>query len=390
MYTIQQDRQILNRPQRSQRCGTGKKERPKKRSPRTLAPDFLRHSFTPIIALPEGHISSQEAQAHFYASLRNIESVYKLKKTPLSKRPYPYNIMDAFHWAKEQVDKKNCYTKLFLIENGRFPYCLATATTWDTGYHLYYISFDALLRISRSRRCRKETGLFFSACAYLFQIVEMPSYAAGGMVSSIYEQVWDYKEQEHFEMEEEQDDDTDVPEPAQLNELLAQRMEQEQEFKTAAHEMGCADYFGRKIQKSISHPRNLMTWEHRIKHYRPKDKKGKELLVVSQKLFDLYRQYPDRNFYQQYCARHWYSENDCIMHASEYFSFVWSIDGWLGDQSYQFTNDMSGSYDGIDEPLQYKIYDVPSTREANNLDFEKRLFALVDELSFLLYNYFQL
>jgi hypothetical protein len=141
------------------------------------------------------------------------------------------------------------------------------------------------------------------------------------------------------------------------------------------------------MQKKISHPYHLDAWGNRLERFSPKQDKGVALKQVSEKLLALYRQYPERRFYEQLFSACFFQENDEVMPADEYLSFVWSNDGWLGEQAYQYISDGQGNYNYVQEPLQFKIFDTGEGRMADNLDFEKRLFSLVDELVYSLYQY---
>jgi hypothetical protein len=364
MQTIQQNRSVQQRTERTQGRIKSQRSRLQKCASGTVAHDFLRHSFRPLLVQDE-NVPIIQAEQNFFTSLKNLESAYGLKETPLSLKPYPYNIMEAFQIVKEQVDKASEYEKLFLVRYGEYPYCLATAMAWDTGYHLYYIPFDALLQIMREKKLKNEANMMLSMCSYLSQVAGLPSYAKGDGVNCIYEQLGDWMEQESY------GDD----------------VEEQENQQNAFRELAIAKYYGKKIQKRIDHSFHLSAWEDRIKRYVPKDEKGREVKALAEKLFALYREYPQRQFYEQYQTNHWFSEYDSIMRADEYLSFIWSFDGWLGEQAYQYICDCSDSRDGMEEPLQFKIYDEPLGRMPENLDFEKRLFILVDELAYLINNY---
>jgi hypothetical protein len=188
MQALRQNREILPFDQRYQRRLKVHRTAPEKRSCRTIADDFLNRGFQQVILGTDLLKSQKTAEAHFFASLGHICMAYGLPGFPESDLPYPLNIKTAFELVKAEVDKKSDYEKLFLVENGEYPFCLATAMPWSTGHTLYFIPLQQVMRLLyRGKKCRAEAEIILSAYAYLMQVAKVPSYTKGGSLYGVYD-----------------------------------------------------------------------------------------------------------------------------------------------------------------------------------------------------------
>lgn len=72
----------------------------------------------------------------------------------------------------------------------------------------------------------------------------------------------------------------------------------------------------------------------------------------------------------------------------KYISFISATKGWLYESIEESINNEFNEYGSMDEPMILQRFDGNEI-QGNSLDFETRLFALLDDLCALLYNYKQ-
>ncbi len=70
----------------------------------------------------------------------------------------------------------------------------------------------------------------------------------------------------------------------------------------------------------------------------------------------------------------------------KYISFISHTKGWLYENLAQSINNEFNEYAEMQEPTICKRFDTKAVTK-NTLDFENRLFALLDDICDLLYNY---
>ena len=71
----------------------------------------------------------------------------------------------------------------------------------------------------------------------------------------------------------------------------------------------------------------------------------------------------------------------------KYVSFSADGKGWLNENLKQCVNTELQEYGQMEEPIITKIFKGKEIASNNNLDFENRLFALLEELAYLLNNF---
>lgn len=359
MYTIQQNRRFCKVVEPPKRCRKDKKPKTKMHSDRTFTDDFLRYRFTPLLMDSQLLRDSVQKENFFLQTLRNIENAFDLPFTELDTAPFPLNIRHTFHKVKALFDEHNEYEKLFLVKSGKQPYCLATAMAWDTGATLYFLPLEQLHKICRNKRYKGEAGLLLSVCSYLYQKAGIPSYTKGDTISNYYQMFGESLEQNEEEFE-------------QL------------EYSQVQSELRMAEYFGKKFNRTLNYSYHVEQWQKRLDNYRPRTEKNKGFLKMVRTFFLLYKKFPKRKFYDQIFTSFWTNECDDIMEADAYVSFVWSNEGWLGNNLFDYINERGNNCDHIEEPLFFKLFDIPNGRMSNNLAFERELFSQLNELAYYL------
>lgn len=211
---------------------------------------------------------------------------------------------------------------------------------------------------------RQTAHLLLSVCSYLYHIADIPYYRQED--SYIY---WQYGMLKEWV---EQDEDTEATE-------------------CYNNEIRQADWIGERMQQKLFNRANLAVFEQRLMAFNPTDEFDKECRALACDALALYREYPDTNIFcnsslaEVNVHEDGDYEQDCLR-MDQYISFVADTKGWLFQSLEESTNSEFGEYGNTEEPTIIKRFDgKPVT--GKNLVFENRLFALLDDICYLLNNY---
>lgn len=349
---------------KTQRCGRNTKGQTKI-SPCSDASDgFLRTSFLPRLKetkTVQACKKPRKIQRDFYKSLCELAKHYNIMAMPTQAFEYPYNI-ELATWDIEEKLKDgvlNC-PDVRLVKDGKKTYFISEEK-FNTGTTLYYIPIQPLYQMAHDPKCKKNAQLLISVCSYLYHIADIPYYRQQN--SYLY---WMYEIHKEWT---EQDDEDDT----QKNML----------------EFDKAELIGDCIEKKIFNRINLQVFEKRLKSFKRSNTFDKECYHTAIKVFDLYTQYPNENVFRNAPVNNEpQSEEDenQFIAMEKYISFISDTKGWLYESIAQSINNEFNEYSQMDEPTIIKCFDQTALN-ANSLDFESRLFALLDDLCRILYNY---
>ena len=114
-----------------------------------------------------------------------------------------------------------------------------------------------------------------------------------------------------------------------------------------------------------------------------------ECWKIARNAFALYTEYPSENIFRNATLPEkdpYDNDENEIIGMEKYISFIADTKGWLyGSLSDTINNEFS-EYGAMEEPTISKRFDV-SEIPTTNLDFENRLFALLDDLCTILDDY---
>ncbi|MCL1689451.1 hypothetical protein [Elizabethkingia anophelis] len=332
---------------------------------------FLKTCFMP--KLKEDKIFSLEDKLHitkiergFYKSLSLLTKHYGIRPLSTHDFNYPYNISLCLWDIQKQLKSKvqNC-ENIRLMEKEDEIFFVAQEH-YNTGATLYYIPVIPLYQMLRNKN-RKKTGLLLlSVCTYLYKIADIPYYRQeDSYLYWIYEMLTEWLEQN-----EEMDDNHISKKELQKAEIIGDIMEQK---------IVCKE--------------NLLFFEERLKQFKPKDNFDKECFLLAEKTFKLYREYPDasvfRNTYYNNVVRPEEADNDeyynedTVITMDKYISFFAESDGLIYDNLMDCVNNEFNEYGEAQEPIIFKIFDGSNVTD-ENLDFESKLFKILNELCRLL------
>ncbi|WP_281233689.1 hypothetical protein [Flavobacterium gelatinilyticum] len=326
---------------------------------------FLKVSFLPRLQESKtlqacGDISKMESD--FYSSLDSLAGHYRIVPMPTSHFEYPYNMALAV-WDLQEKLKKSVenFSELRLLQDSHRTYLLSEEK-YSTGTTLYYIPIQPIYQMLRESKHKQNAHLLLSVCSYLYHSADVPYFRQQG--SYLY---WLYEMHREWT---EQDED---------------REENERYIR----EYDKAELIGECIEKKIFNRINLEVFEGRLKAFKSCDAFDKQCLGIAKKAFALYSDYPHESIFRNAPMNDGDEDEDTESESigmEKYISFISDTKGWLYESIEESINNEFNEYGAMDEPMILKCFDGEELPQ-NSLDFESLLFALLDELCALLYNY---
>lgn len=328
------------------------------------ADGFLRNSFLPKLAemeLAEPCNETATRERDFYQSLSLVAEHYQIQPMQTQIYGYPYNMALALWNLEEQLKSKvKDWEEIKLVQHDKITF-LTSQERYNTGATLYYIPVVPLYRLLKQKKRKQNAQLLLSVCSYLYHGVNIPYYRQEN--SFLH---WQYE---------------------MLKEWLTNEDESE-EASSHKVEFDQADWIGDRMEKKIFNPANLTYFKERLNCFKCKDALDLDCLKLAQEAFALLEQYPNENVFRNARPNGETEiddrENSVAMDT--YVSFYADGRGWLNQHLIQCVNSELQEYGEIEEPCILKHFDGSNITE-NNLDFENRLFALLEELIDLLNNF---
>lgn len=350
---------------KTQRLGRGAERQMPLSSCADATDGFLTVSFLPKLYQGETARACQESvkmQSDFYASLDRLTAHYGVSPMPTLHLEYPYNMALAL-WDLEQKLKNSVanFQEVRVLQDGSKTY-LVSEEKYSTGTTLYYIPTHPIYQMLKDPERKKNAHLLLSACSYLYHIAGIPYYREQG--SYLY---WLYEMHREWT---EQDEDREE------NERYIR------EFDKAEH---IGDCIGQKIFSLM----NLHFFEKRLNAFKSRDAFDKQCLDIGKKAFAIYTDYPSESIFRNAPLYEEDEDEDTETESigmEKYISFISDTKGWLYESIEESINNEFNEYGSMDEPTIIKPFDGQELTQ-NSLDFESRLFALLDDLCELLYNY---
>lgn len=326
---------------------------------------FLKVSFLPRLQegkRVQGGPNPTKMESDFYASLASLTVFYHIEPMPTRHFEYPYNMALAI-WDLEEKLKSSVrnFQEVRVVQDSEITY-LVSEEKYNTGTTLYYIPIEPIYQMLRDPERKKNAHLLLSVCSYLYQIAGIPHYREQG--SYLY---WLYEMHREWT---EQDEDR----------------EENDKF---VGEFDKAEYIGDYMGQKIFSPMNLQFFDKRLNTFICRDAFDKQCMDIAKKAFALFTEYPNESIFRNapilYGDEDDDTENESIG-MEKYISFISDTKGWLYESLAESINNEFNEYAQMDEPTITKCFDGNELIQ-NSLDFESRLFALLDDLCELLYNY---
>ncbi len=277
---------------------------------------------------------------------------------------FPYNITLSMWDMEAKVKCINPNWDGYKLVQDTKKNFLVTEERYNTGTTLYYIPVVPLFRMLYDKKRKHAAQLLLSVCSYLYHIADIPYYRQED--SYLY---WLYETHKDWMEQDEETDDTQT----YLSDFIR------------------AEYVGDRIEQKLFNRNNLTFFEHRLNHFKSHTPFEQECWQVANNAFALYTEFPTASIFRNapMTEQDPYNdegyENETIG-MEKYISFIADTKGWLYESLSDSINNEFNEYGTTDEPTIRKNFDGSKVTQ-DNLDFENRLFALMDDLCTVLCNY---
>ncbi|WP_395092124.1 hypothetical protein ACF3NR_00075 [Vaginella massiliensis] len=325
---------------------------------------FLKCTFLPKLKTAQSVQACQKTERDFYNSLSNLTEHYSIEPIPTRQDyGYPYNMVLAM-WDMDTKMKRSHrnWDGFKLIQDSKKTF-LTSEERYNTGTTLFYIPIVPLFEMLHDKQRKHTAHLLISFCSYLYHIARIPYYRQED--SYLY---WLYETHKDWV---EYDDET----------------EDTESYKSALRK---AEIVGDRIEQKLYNRINLTVFEQRLSRFKSRDTFDKECWNVACNAFALYTEYPTASIFRNAPMSEQDPYNDdCeneVIGMEKYISFIADTKGWLYENIKDSINNEFNEYGVMEEPTINKVFDG-SKISVGNLYFENRLFELLDDLSYLLYNY---
>lgn len=323
---------------------------------------FLKHSFLPVLSGFDEVVSKNykaKLERDFYKSLSRLAEHYDLQPIQTDSFDYPYNIALALDIVNEQLKNKEIHWEHTRIIQEKGKTYLVTDERFSSGSFLFYIPIIPLFRLSKDHQRRKTALLLQSVCSYLYHIVGVPYFRNGdSYLFYMYDMLSDWA----------LDDETE-------------------DTSIYFHESKKAHWIGDFVESKIYNYENLTRFGERLNHFKIKDNFDKECFKIAKEAHSLFQQYPNESIFRnaRFDGEIEEDEMEYTVTMDRYISFCADTKGLLYDSLFSCVNNELQEYKQIEEPAIVNIFDGRENSK-NTLDFEKRVFDLIDDLIYILNN----
>jgi len=327
---------------------------------------ILKCTFLPKLKTAKSVQACEETtktERDFYQSLSKLAEHYRIEPMQTKDFGYPYNIALSMWDMEAKLKRTNTNWDGFkLIQDSKKTY-LTSEERYNTGTTLYYIPIVPLFQMLKDPKRKKTAQLLLSVYSYLYHIADIPYYRQeNSYLFWMYEMMTDWVEQ---------DDET-------------------AETETYKSELRQAEQIGDKIERKLFNSINLKLFKQRLNNFKSRDTFDKDCLQIACNMFALYTEYPTASIFRNAPMYEEDPDNDDTENEAigmqKYISFIADTKGWLYESLSDSINNEFNEYGVMEEPTISKSFDG-SEITATNLDFENRLFALLNDLCGLLYEY---
>lgn len=358
METLSAVRQICKRPKPPARCTGSKNKQTKVCSSRTVTDGFLRQQFLPLFERDRKQPDKASTEKGFFESLTILTGLYGFKIRNVADKSYPYNILLAHHYAQKELSVSGQHIELAIFADEK-TVKLATHHTYNTDMTLYYIPALPLYRLLQDRKQKQNAEVLLSVFAYLYHIAGIPYYRDNYSTLAYY-----YECMEDWLMESWEEEETD-------------------EKNRTNSELNKASCYGDIMHRKIYNPYQLNQFGQRIDCHKQKSSFDRECLTIAKKMYALLQDYPKYNIFRS-TSNGELDEDDGIIRAQQYISFVAENGGTLYENIARMVNDEFNECSEMEQPTLIQLYDTQNNPSTEGLDFEYRLFPLLNDLCTLL------
>ena len=323
---------------------------------------ILKCTFLPKLKTAPSVQACQKTERDFYKSLSKLSNHYSIEPMQTKDFEFPYKMALAMWDMENKVKRTNSNWDGFrLVKDSRKTYFIGEER-YNTGTTLYYIPVVPLFKMLKDPKRKKTAQLLLSVCSYLYHIAQIPYYRQEeSYLYWLYEMMNDWVEQD----------------------------EETEETESYKSELRNAEYIGDRIEQKLFNRTNLKVFEQRLNRFKSVDMFDKECWQVACNAFALCTEYPNTTIFSNATLPEkdpYDNDENEIIGMEKYISFIADTKGWLYESLSDTINNEFNEYGAMAEPTISKRFDGSEIPKAN-LDFENRLFGLLNDLGGLLYEY---
>lgn len=290
----------------------------------------------------------------FYRNLQNLAATFHFSPKKTRHLGYPENINAAFENAEQHMNKKCPAATLIISESGDGSIGLSLVHEFDTGMTLFYVPMDVLMLLHKSKKSAA-FWLLISCYAYLHQCAGMPLCGAYSYVDDCYRM--------------NEDAMIDMTDGYGNN-------EHDEELWDLSRMKRCTKI----LNPLLKDRKQLEVWEERIRTFKPTSKQDMCILKSAKQLLRIYKKFPTRSFRENTSAELIHEGDDQKGYIEMYFSFCWTVNGWMIEQLVEYANCDLREVESFDQPVAIQTYNRKLGAKKPGFQFEKRLVAAMNDL----------
>lgn len=347
---------------KTKRCKPSAERQAEIRTNSNATNGILKCTFLPKLKTAPSVQACQKTERDFYNSLSNLTEHYSIEPMQTHSFKFPYNVVLAMWDMEAKAKRTNINWDGFkLIQDSTKTY-FTSEERYNTGTTLYYIPIVPLFKMLKDPKRKKTAQLLISVCSYLYHIAQIPYYRQEeSYLYWLYEMMNDWVEQ---------DEET----------------EETESYKSGLRN---AEYIGEKMEQKLFNRSNLKVFKQRLNRFKSVDTFDRECWQVACNAFALCTEYPNTTIFSNATLPEkdpYDNDENEIIGMEKYISFIADTKGWLYESLSDTINNEFNEYGAMEEPTISKRFDGSEIPTAN-LDFENRLFGLLNDLSGILYEY---
>jgi hypothetical protein len=310
---------------------------------------------------PAKHLPEQEETENgFFQSSAHLGKLHNLTIADVSGYGYPYNILLAHREIKTKLNRQPYDTELLIAQTIKDKQvCLVTEQVFEVGNQLFYIPVVPLFTFLRKKENKRSGELLLAVMSYLYRVAGVPYYRdEGEFMHGEYEMSKEF----FLECHEENPDDYEED----ISDILKN------------------DICGDIMQRKLFNPYHLKHLAENIERFIPVNPLQEECLLVAQDALQLFRDFPKCSVFQNITPPD--EDDDYEVATPEtYVAFVGNCKGWVFESIERSVNEYLGNYSQMALPTRTQVFDGEDN-ELKNLEFEYRLFELIENLCNILFH----
>lgn len=312
-------------------------------------------------------VAGGNGKASFYHSFALLCNHYGIYPVDTKGYAYPYGREVALHEAGRLLNQKYPqHIEMEVLEdNGNF--IVQAIETCYTGNTLFYIPVLPVYNMMQDKKHRKAARLLLCIFSYLYHIANISYYTEDSFLYWQYEMVSEWVTGDPDDWEK-------------------------KDYYDYVSQLRAALNYGETMLRRLSNTVHLDHFGEWLADFKSNDPFDTECHRISQKFYILWQDYPETSIYHHAdtgCLPDFeddgYDDYECIT-MEKYIGFVAGTDGWLYENVQQSVNAYFNESVSKQEPVLKRCFDG-QPQDTDTLDFECRLFPLVNELCYLLNNY---